>query len=149
MAVLVAGPADTSQDDLLAEPVLVSNEYGNTATNAEGGACRAIYPLEKAMVDGMKNRPFAVVGVNGDDDKEEVKRVIDKEKLNWSSWWDGGPNRNRIGERWQVNAYPTIYVLDHKGVIRYRFIGVPGPALEHAVDQLLQECEKEKKPGKK
>lgn len=101
------------------------------------------------MVEGLKNRPFQLLGINGDDNKEEVKRVIEKEQMLWPSWWDGGLNRNRIGERWQVNGYPTIYVLDHKGVIRYRFVGVPGPALEDAVDKLLQECEKEMKAKKK
>lgn len=113
------------------------------------GHCRAMYPQEKAMVEGLKNRPFQLLGVNGDDNKDEVKRVIEKEQMLWPSWWDGGLNRNRIGERWQVNGYPTIYVLDHKGLIRHRFIGVPGPALEDAVDKLLQECEKEMKTKKK
>jgi hypothetical protein len=61
--------------------------------------------------------------------------------MSWPSWWDGeeGP----IGAQWNVRALPTIYVLDHKGVIRYK--DVRSEALDKAVDTLLQEMQGEKK----
>ena len=36
-----------------------------------------------------------------------------------------------------VQAFPTIYVLDHKGVIRYK--GLRDDALERAVKRLLKD----------
>jgi serine/threonine-protein kinase len=98
--------------------------------------CREMYPQEKAMVARLKGRPFALVGVNCDEDRAETRRVCQKEKLTWRSWWD---RSDRIRGQWQVNSYPTIYVLDHKGVIRYT--NVRGPELDAAVDQLLNEWE--------
>jgi hypothetical protein len=40
-------------------------------------------------------------------------------------------------ESWQVTAFPTIYVLDAHGVIRYK--DVRGEELEKAVNALLAE----------
>ena len=42
--------------------------------------------------------------------------------------------------RWNVHGWPTIYVLDAKGVIRYR--DVRGEEMDKAVDELLRELEK-------
>ena len=101
------------------------------------GYCRQMYPQERAMVARWKDRPFALLGVNCDDEIALSKRAVQKDKLSWRSWWDGGRTGERITAQWQVNAFPTIYVLDAKGVIRYK--NVRGEALESAVKHLLQE----------
>jgi thiol-disulfide isomerase/thioredoxin len=106
------------------------------------GFCREMYPLERRLVEQLKGRPFALLGVNCDDDRAEIKKVVDKEKLNWRSWWDGGDSR-KISRPWQVNSFPTLYVLDHKGVIRYK--KVRGQRLEAAIHELLKEAEADKK----
>ena len=62
-----------------------------------------------------------------------------KEKnISWRSFWNGpnGPG-GPISTKWNVRGWPTIYVLDNKGVIRYR--GVRGEAMDKAVDTLLAE----------
>jgi thiol-disulfide isomerase/thioredoxin len=108
------------------------------------GFCRDMYPHERQLVTRLKARPFALLGVNCDEDRAEIRRVVDKEKLNWKSWWDGGTER-KISTPWQVTSFPTIYVLDHKGVIRYK--GVRGQRLDAAVNHLLKECETGRKKG--
>ena len=60
--------------------------------------------------------------------------------VTWRSFWNGplgtsGP----IASKWGVTSWPTIYVLDHRGVIRFR--GVRGADMDAAVDQLLGELE--------
>jgi hypothetical protein len=84
-----------------------------------------------------------LLGINCDDNKDTVLRAVKKEGITLQSWWDGGRAGDRITSRWQVHSYPTIYVLDHKGVIRYK--NVRGAELDKAVDQLLAELNKEKK----
>jgi thiol-disulfide isomerase/thioredoxin len=101
------------------------------------GYCRQMYPQERRMVERWKDRPFVLLGINCDDDIALAKRAVQKDKLNWRSWWNGGKTGERITAQWQVTAYPTIYVLDGNGVIRYK--DVRGEALEAAVTQLLQE----------
>ena len=52
-------------------------------------------------------------------------------------FWDGGNTSGPIASKWNVRSWPTIYVLDHEGVIRYK--NVRGEAMDKAVDTLLAE----------
>jgi len=108
------------------------------------GYCRQMYPYEKALVARMKNEPFVMLGVNGDDNKEELRREIDRHGINWKSWWDGDA---KIRRQWQLEGYPLIFLIDHKGIIRYKFEGrTPGPTIDKALQELIREC-KESGPG--
>jgi hypothetical protein len=95
-------------------------------------------PHERSLVERLKDKPFALIGINSDDDKDAY-RVQQKEMgVTWRSFWNGprgtsGP----ISSKWGVRGWPTIYVLDHKGVIR--FTGTRGKKMDAAVDQLLME----------
>ena len=80
------------------------------------------------------------MGVNSDRDREALKGVMTKEEITWRSWWDGGSTRGPIAGQFNVSSWPTIYVLDAKGVIRYK--GVRGAAMDKAVDTLLAEIDK-------
>ena len=64
---------------------------------------------------------------------------MDKEKLTWRSFADSGD----IAARWNLSATPTLYLLDLKGIIRYKWVGGPGhEAIDAAVDELLREAER-------
>jgi hypothetical protein len=42
-----------------------------------------------------------------------------------------------------VRAWPTLYILDHQGVIRHKYVGSPGgEALDKVIDKLVAEAEK-------
>jgi hypothetical protein len=106
-----------------------------------------MYPDERSLVKQMEGKPFALLGINSDEDKDALKKVMGKEGITWRSWWNGpkgtgGP----LSEMWNVHGWPTIYVLDSKGVIRYKEI--VGKELDDAVDGLVKEIEGETKPEK-
>jgi thiol-disulfide isomerase/thioredoxin len=103
------------------------------------GFCKQMYPQEQQMVRSLQGRPFALVGVNCDDNREAIRETVRRKGLIWRSWYDGGSEGGRICRDWHVTGYPTLFVLDAKGVIRYK--GVRGPELDAAVAQLLQEAE--------
>ncbi len=103
-----------------------------------------MYAHERSLVTRLGDKPFALIGVNSDVDKEELKKAMEKEHITWRSFWDGpegtgGP----IAAQWNVRSWPTIYVVDAKGVIRFK--NIRGEALDKAVDQLLLEAEKDGK----
>ena len=98
-----------------------------------------MYPHERSLVKKMEGKPFALLGINSDP-KERLKEVLKKENITWPSWWDGGDTNGPIARAWNVSGWPTIYILDHKGVIRFK--GPRGEAMDKAVDQLLSEMEK-------
>jgi hypothetical protein len=101
-----------------------------------------MYPHERSLVKRLENRPFALVGINSDRDRAALKEVLEKEKITWRSFWNGGSTSGPISNAWRVRGWPTIYVLDGNGVIRAR--DVRGEAMDRAVDALLAEL-KEKK----
>ncbi|MBM3834264.1 MAG: hypothetical protein FJ403_13555 [Verrucomicrobia bacterium] len=65
--------------------------------------------------------------------------VPQRENLTWRSFWDGGNTKGPISTQWKVKGWPTIFILDHKGVIRHR--DARGEVMDRAVDTLLKEVE--------
>ena len=99
--------------------------------------CREMYGLERQLTERLKAKPFAIVGVNGDDPKR-LQALLNDKTITWRNWSDGrdGP----IQQTWRITSFPTLYVLDQEGVIRYR--DVRGAALVAAVDALMQKLPK-------
>lgn len=95
-----------------------------------------MYPHERSLVERLKDQPFALLGVNSDP-KEKLREAIKREGITWRSWWDGPNTGGPIATAWNVGTWPTIYILDHKGIIRDK--GVRGEAMDEAVDTLLAE----------
>jgi len=97
-----------------------------------------MYPHERSLVKRLKDEPFALVGVNSDKDLDELRPALERENITWRSFWNGPEGTNGpISARWNVRGWPTIYVLDEEGRIRYK--GVRGEAMDVAVDTLLAE----------
>jgi thiol-disulfide isomerase/thioredoxin len=104
------------------------------------GPCRAMIPHERDLVERLKAKPFVLVSISADAKKETLADFLKGEKMPWTHWWNGA--EGGIVEDWNVEFFPTIYVLDAQGVIRYR--NVRGEELERAVDELLKEMETKK-----
>ena len=86
----------------------------------------------------LKDQPFAILGINSDykGDLEQINKMLKDQGITWRQAIDGttsGP----IASRWNVQGWPTIYVLDAKGVIRFK--NARGEKLGQVVDQLLAE----------
>lgn len=83
----------------------------------------------------LDGKPFVIVGVNSDTNRDEVKMLIAKKGPSWRSFWDGGSTDGPIQKQWNIGAYPTYYLIDHRGII----LGVVYPIgsglaeIEHAV----------------
>jgi len=102
--------------------------------------CRAMYPHERSLVSKLADKPFVLLGVNSDKDRDALTKVRGDEKLTWRSFWDDGGTNGPIARDWQIRGWPTLFLIDHKGVIRHRFVGAPQPAvLDKAIDDLLKE----------
>jgi hypothetical protein len=100
-------------------------------------------------VKNLEDKPFALIGVNTNGyDAKKLKDVMDKEKLNWRSFVDARTKEGMgaISSKFNLRGTPTLYMLDHKGVIRYKWLGSPGEkALDAAIDKLVKEAEADKK----
>ena len=88
----------------------------------------------------FEKRPFALVGVDSaTKEPQKLKEVMEREHLPWRSFADKG----EIVRRWNLAGTPTLYLIDHAGVIRRKWVGAPGEkALDQALEQLIAEAEK-------
>jgi peroxiredoxin len=101
---------------------------------------RAALPAKRALVERLAGRPFAYIGISGEETVEKLQRFCSAAAVTWRSFHDGPP-MGPIATRWNVGAWPMLYVLDAHGVIRCK--GLRQDALDGAVDALLAEAEKE------
>lgn len=106
------------------------------------GPCRVEYPFQRAMVGlyADTNEDAVLLSVNSDPVLDTIQAVKVRESLDYRTWWDGHgevSTEGPIATAWQVGAWPTIYILDEEGVIR--FVNKRGARMIAAVDELLQE----------
>ncbi len=105
------------------------------------GPCMRMVPHEKKLVERMKGKPFALVGINGDDEREKASAGAKKGEMSWPSFWDAAERpEGPITKAWNVHSWPMVYVLDAKGVIRS--IAHDDKKLDELVDELIAEIEK-------
>ena len=73
---------------------------------------------------------------------QHLKDVMKKEDLTWRSFADvGDVGQGAIAAGWNLTNTPTLYVLDARGVIRYKWPGSPGHgAIDSALDELIEEA---------
>ncbi len=101
-----------------------------------------MYAHERSLVKRLEGKPFVLLGVNSDPDRAELKKVMDKEKITWRSFWNGGSTQGPISGRWNIEGWPTLFLIDAKGVIRHMHLGSPGDkALDDELDKLIAEME--------
>ena len=77
-------------------------------------------PHEREMVKRLSDKPFVLLGINSDASRSALKKTIEDEKITWPNIYGGPLGNCPIAEKWNVTGWPTIYVLDHEGVIRHR-----------------------------
>jgi hypothetical protein len=100
-------------------------------------------PHERSLVQKLEGKPFALVGINSDQDEEMIKTQLEKHKISWRSFKNASKaNDKTISDNWKVQGWPTLYLIDHKGVIRKKWVGGPSnEILEKAVNKLVAEAE--------
>ena len=71
-----------------------------------------------------------------------------KENVTWRTFADlGDASQGAIATRWNLTNTPMLYVLDPKGVIRYKWVGGPGhEAIDAALETLIREAEAPRRP---
>ncbi|MEM7783414.1 MAG: TlpA disulfide reductase family protein [Planctomycetota bacterium] len=101
-------------------------------------ACQEMYTQENGLIEKLSQVPFTIVGINSDPSRELALKVKQEKNLRWRSFWDGKKGVNGpISTRWNIRSWPTVYVLDSRGTIRFK--NIQGTQLEVAITDLLKE----------
>ena len=102
------------------------------------GICRSDYPFTRQLLEKFGDAPVVVLGIDSSTSLDTAKRGKHDNGLDYRSWWDGQAakyNQGPIATTWNVVGWPTVYVIDATGVIR--FVDVRRDLLLGAVGQLV------------
>lgn len=94
-----------------------------------------MYDHERSLVQDLADKPFALVGVNTDEDLEEIRQVVKEKNLIWRSFFD--PGGEKISNDYEIDFFPTIMLIDHQGIIR----SINPTDLEAEIEDLLAEVD--------
>jgi thiol-disulfide isomerase/thioredoxin len=78
--------------------------------------CREQIPHMKALVKKYEGRNVVFVGLSEDQSSKEVRKFVEKKKINYHIGMDNGLS-DRLGG---VNAIPTAFIISHEGKIVWR-----------------------------
>jgi thiol-disulfide isomerase/thioredoxin len=137
---------ETACADVFGLPVKLSDYTGKVVVldfwATWCGPCRAMIPHTREMVKANEKKPFVFVSVSCDEKRETLAAFIGKTEMPWTHWWDG--QGGTVAKTYEVKAFPTLYVIDHKGVIQFKSLGYD-KKLDSVVEKLVKEAEAEKK----
>ncbi len=95
-----------------------------------------MYPHERSLVKQLSDKPFTIIGVNSDSDLDEIREIVKEKNLTWRSF-QNEQDYGAISDLWGINGWPTIFLVDADGKIRYR--DLRGSAMDAAIEELLKE----------
>ena len=98
--------------------------------------CRAEYPYQRELMEKYKDEPVLLLGVNSDKELKTIREAKTRESLGYRTWWDGSTS-GPISQAWSVRSWPSTFILDADGVIR--FVDKRQDRMFEAVDRLLAE----------
>jgi hypothetical protein len=99
-------------------------------------------PHTREMVKANQKKPFVFVSVSCDAKRETLTEFTAKTAMPWEHWWDG--QGGKVARAYQIRAFPTLYVIDHKGVIQFKSVG-HDKKLDSVVEKLVKQAEADKK----
>ena len=100
------------------------------------GPCRGEYPYQRELLETYRDEKVVLLGVNSDSKLETAREAKEREGLHYRTWWDGSTN-GPISEAWGIWAWPSTFIMDDEGVIR--FLNKRQESMIEAVAELLEE----------
>jgi len=102
--------------------------------------CREMVPHSKELAKRFEGQPFALLGVSVDNGPDELRDFMQQKDMTWTNIFDGagGP----VAKAWKINGYPTIFVIDAKGVIRFKQEGYNAASaskIDNAIEKALKD----------
>jgi thiol-disulfide isomerase/thioredoxin len=111
--------------------------------------CMSLVPHERDLVARTKDKPFVLIGVNGDNDLAAARKAAADKQMTWRSFKNQQAADKFISGDWGVAGWPTLYLIDQEGIIRKRWVGAPPPEmLDPEVDRLVHKANRQHNAAK-
>jgi len=113
------------------------------------GPCRAEIVNIKKQYDLYHDRGFEVIGVNCDDDREELDQYLDENAVPWKNLFstdeEASGMNNPMATYYGVMGIPTLILADGQGKVVA--LEVRGPQLRQQLEKLLGPIEEAETPA--
>ena len=93
---------------------------------------------EKDLLTKYKNKPFEIVGINGDSDIRNALRIEKQYEIPWKNLVQKQSNGNLL-DIFEVNSFPNFFLYDKKGKLRYSNINTSPDQLDQLIESLIKE----------
>lgn len=100
--------------------------------------CRASVPMLAQLRKKYTEKPVLIVGISSDENEAAWKHFIAANHMDWPEYIDLS---GEVRELFEVHSYPTYFVVDRDGIIRFRQSGFGEESLaelEEAIDKALK-----------
>jgi len=128
--------------DLDGKPVKLSDYKGKVVVldfwATWCGYCIELIPGQRELVKKYDGKPFALISISADQDPKEVVEFQKETPMPWVQWFNG-PEGGVVDE-WMIPGFPTLFVIDAKGVIRARDVR-DEQEMDALVGKLIEESE--------
>jgi peroxiredoxin len=129
---------DISGDDLEGQPLKLSDYKGRIVVlvfwNSKNSSSVPLMSEAQAQLERLKGKPVTILGINSEK-PENSKDFLKSSGYTWRCWSDRG--NHDISKNYHIREWAVNYVIDPKGIIRYR--NIHDAKLDNAIDALLQE----------
>jgi thiol-disulfide isomerase/thioredoxin len=78
--------------------------------------CLAEMPSMQRLATALKDKPFRLLAVNVKESRSKAWKFMKLLKVNFTALLD---SRGEAAEAWNVQIYPTSYLIDAEGRVRY------------------------------
>lgn len=85
---------------------------------------------ERYNKDGLE-----IIGVSFDADQQRLEEVVKRENIKWPQYFDGGGRDAAPGKTFGILHWPSMWLLDRNGVIRYISAGA---GMDRKITELLK-----------
>jgi hypothetical protein len=99
---------------------------------------REVAQLDKRFA----GKPFTTLSVNFQAERDYARQQIQQSGTTTPVWWARQDLRSPIARKWDFPRPEHVFLLDSKGVIRYRGYGYQPRQVDPLIEKLLSEAEK-------
>ncbi len=97
--------------------------------------CLEEIPHVRDAYERFNKEGFEIVGVSFDADRQRLEDVVKRENLRWPQYFDGGGQEAAPGKTFGIRHWPSMWLLDRNGVVRYISAGA---GLDRKITALLK-----------
>lgn len=106
------------------------------------GPCRAATSHLVRLNRRLRGKPFVLIGINTDSDRDQLLAYVEKHKMDWPEVWD---ELRTACDVFRVRTFPTYLIVDHEGRVVFRRTGWSnrvGYELDREVGRIIRQAVK-------